>query len=181
MNETTVTLSAGDRDVTMTMDEFQAAAAAIGGPSLQITKVKYKGAGVDVQWRTSPKDGESIVHELSSDEAPEPEFIEAMRDLTEPLLRLFGLPQEWGIDFVPQTVTVKYEDDGWGIVVTSLKKLPGINAPVVLNTPYLAERGDTTDEIPGDLERAVNAVLFRAERYVNGHREQADLFDAEAA
>lgn len=178
MSETTVTLQARTGEaLTMTMDQFTETAAAIAGPSLEVTRVRYRGAGLEVQWRTSPRDGESIVHELASDEPPEPEFIEALMKLVPPLLRLLGLSQEWAEGLVPQTITCKYEENGWGVVITSMKRLEGINAPLVINTPYLAERGETTREIPHDLERAVNRVLYRAERYVQGHREQASLFE----
>lgn len=178
---TTITLETEGHSITMTGSEFEEAARSIGGPTKEITRVRYKGEGVEVQWRTSPRDGETIVHELASDERPEPEFVEALMGLVRPLLRLLDLPSDWEEGFVPQTVTVKYEEDGWGLVITSLKKLIGINAPLVINTPYLAERGETTEEIPSDLERAVNRVLYRAERYVDGHREQASLFDGEQA
>lgn len=149
-------------------------------PRLQITRVKYSVMGVEVKWRSRPNDEDVVVHELASFDPPEPEFLEALKGVVAPVLKVLDLPSSYGEGFAVQTVNWKFEAEGEGVVITSLKKLPDLNAPLVLNTPYMADRGDV-EEIPRALRLAVELLFLRAERYVAGLRQQRDLFDREAA
>lgn len=144
------------------------------------TKIKWDGNKVELKWETNPND-DTVTHELTSYDPPEPEFEEALQELIPDVLALLELPEGYGEDMDVTGLSISYsgDSDRMGVVVTCQKELTDANSPLVLNTPHMKEE-DPEDPNPGQMTRRmkkrVEGVQGRASRYVNGFRSQQDLF-----
>jgi len=155
---------------------------------MQFTKIKFKeGDGkVELAWTTreGPDRKDSITHSLTSFDRPHPDFVRGMEAFVDPVLELLELHDEYRQGLKVQSLSINYEDgDGRsGLVVTCLKELDETKSPLVLNTPHLREYVDE-ENAEGFMSTAMENRLDRmqglARDYVNGTREQGDLFEGE--
>lgn len=152
---------------------------------MRFTKIKFNGFQVQLTWIEKKGSSGEVESTLKSYERPDPELGNAMRAFVPIVFDLLDLLRgDWEVDFLVTGLSINEEDDGRkGLVITCLKKLEKANAPLVLNTPHLREpvedeeferTGYFTDGMLEALERAEKA----ARGYVEGKREQGDLFEA---
>lgn len=139
---------------------------------MKITKVKYDGTKTRIEWGDRIGAG-SLTHAIDSLDPPHKDLPAALDGLIEPVLRALGLPSTYRDGIVVTGVSMTWSgDDGndLGVVVTMQKDLPGYDAPLVLNTPYTP-----------DPSWPIEPVIFAAEDYIRGIREQGDLFAEQVA
>jgi hypothetical protein len=148
---------------------------------MQFTRIKYAPKkGVHLEWEERDgAEGETLIAStLTSMEAPDPAFTDALQAFVTPVLRLLELPTAYGVGMQVTGLAISRsgDDDRLGLVVTSLKALGGANAPLVLNTPHLMEPGDDAQPVlPTAMLAALEAAMAEAARFVRGHRLQLSL------
>lgn len=143
---------------------------------MDFAKIKYSKGSMTLEWAD-----EGIVDTkrttLTSSDEPEKEFVDAMQALAPIVADLLELPKEYVAGLTIIGVSLSYnETQGRGCVVTCLKELAGFNAPLVLNTPHLAEDAEHGPTMPLRLSQALGALCARAGRFKDGHRLQSDMF-----
>jgi hypothetical protein len=147
---------------------------------MNFTKIKHsrKDSKVNIEWTTldGPDQRESTKHERESFDPPHPDFVKALDDLIPGVLRLLDLPSPYLSGLSVRGVTFAWvNDDQEGAVVTLLKELKDLDAPLVLNTP-LFPFGAT----PGLEARLFDRLRAEAREYLDGKRAQTDLFRDQA-
>jgi hypothetical protein len=114
---------------------------------------------------------------LTSGDTPRPEFINALQAFSAHVLDVCELPDSWADGLTVCGVSISENDSqGVGIVVTAVKKVAGANAPVVINTPHLAEQSEHGPALCREALDAINLLLEEADRFRKGERAQAELF-----
>ena len=153
---------------------------------MQLRRVGLKNEEITITWedRPLPKSETTVSHELTSEDAPSPEFRYAMDAAVAPALRLLELPEDYGEDASFCSLRVTPKDDGRrGFTVSVTKPIAAANAPFNILTPHVAEASedDETGEargVPEDLMEAIEEILKLAERFAKGfERETRDLFE----
>lgn len=156
---------------------------------MKFSKVKYDGKKVELLW-TEKSSGAVIEHKLTSSQAPEKKFVEAMEGFTDFVAEILELSPEYVREGFKVTGVSMNEEEGdgrAGCVITSQKKLAAANAPLVINTPHLREpmEGDANEGGAGffiaGMEEAIAELHTCARRYVDGERLQRDLFEEKKA
>jgi hypothetical protein len=153
---------------------------------MRFTKVKYDGSKVRIEYEVPRKDGgDADAYTLVSIDAPAPEFIAALAAMRQDVIDICELDPSCGDKLEVRGVTITHTNDVLGACVTAIKKLKTANAPLVLNTPHLPEvsySGDDNGEplMTTAMGDRLSALFIEAQRYVDGERAQASLFDAEA-
>lgn len=147
----------------------------------RVTKVKYDGRRVRVEYEI-PREDEPDEFVLVCNARPAREFLEALAALRDHVAEICELEVEYMATAEVRGVSYSYAgpDQAMGATITALKTLETARSPLVLNTPHLASAPmSETDEAPllspGAIE-ALEDLATEALRYVDGHREQADLF-----
>lgn len=145
---------------------------------MRIKKVKYDLATVSI---TLADAGEKWDREeaVNSREAPHPDFVAALADLVPCVLDLCELPTDYEEGMRVQSVSFSEDTDGnRGAVVTAIKTLADVPAPLVLNTPHVSERPNAEGActMPRRLSHALDVVEREARAFLDGKRAQADLF-----
>jgi hypothetical protein len=136
-----------------------------------ITKIKYKKGEVRVHWQVERDDIDLTTSKLVSTDQPEPEFMMALGILVEDVRKFLELPMAYADGMSICGLSLSHgEDDQLGGVVTALKDIKATAAPVVLNTPHVAQFED-------EMFDHVVELIHRAERFIEGHRAQQNLFD----
>ena len=157
---------------------------------MKFSKVKYDGKKVELLWTEKQPGGTKIEHNLTSGQAPEKRFKDAIDEFVSFVREILELPAEYTMDGFRVTGVSTNEEEGdgrAGCVITSQKKLAATNAPLVINTPHLREpmEGDANQDGPGffiaGMEEAIEELHTCARRYVDGEREQRDLFEEKKA
>ena len=140
------------------------------------TKIKYKQGELTLEWQDGD-DQETVVHSMTSSDDPRPEFHTALQALTAHVLTSCQLPLDYADEMKIIGVALSENDhQGRGVVVTAVKKLPGLKAPLVINTPHMTEaEGDQ----PGALHQAsielVETLSEEARLFRKGERAQQEL------
>lgn len=149
---------------------------------MNFTKVKHLKGSVVLEWEAEEgvartDKGE---HRLTSYDDPHPDFLNAMRALVKPALRLLDLPDMYGKEITVSGVSLTYEDKrGRGAVLTLQKKLETCPAPLILNTPYLPEDGGEHGvSLPSEIRDAIDDLLLEAAQFLKGKRSQGELWKA---
>ena len=145
---------------------------------MRFRKIKYDGTVVLIETEDAGGAWEKATT-LTSREEPHPDFTKALAAFVDPVLAICQLPDDYGHTLTVRGVSLSRDDDGnEGCVVTCLKELLFVPAPLVLNTPHLSERegADGSRPMPAALADALDALKREAQAYVNGKRAQADLF-----
>src|SRR5438309_1841834 len=120
-------------------------------------KIKLADGVVTLELEEKPSAQREEQRVVTSREAPHPDFVEAFAAFIPVVIDLCELPEDYADGLTVRSASLSLDEEGnRGIVVTSLKKLSKVPAPLVLNTPHVSERetpnGDST--MPYDMLRA---------------------------
>ena len=157
---------------------------------MQLRKVGVKDGEITIVWEDRPlaKSDTTVSHQLTSKDAPSPEFRDAMDGVVVPVLRLLELPEDYGEGMRFRSLSISSKvDDRRGFVVSCTKPIAATNAPFNISTPHVAEASEDEETgeargVPEDLMEAIAEILSYAERFSKGfERENRDLFEQEAA
>ena len=148
----------------------------------QWRRIKYaaKDGKVTLEWSESKLgDKTTIEQRLVSTERPAPGFPKALDAFKRYALDLLELPAMYGAGLAVSGVSITTQEDGRvGFVATCTKALAGSDAPAVFNTPYLAEPGDGGGAALGSRDlQLLHGLEAAADRFLEGDREQAELFE----
>ncbi|MEK9505196.1 hypothetical protein [Gaopeijia maritima] len=149
---------------------------------MKFTKIKYnpKEPKVTIRWEESRKGGaETLRHGIDSKDRPEPAFIDALEAFIPEVCRLLDLPADYGKGMAVRGVSINHEEDlRRGLVITLLKGLLDANAPLIINTPHLRESDGEDSGVfaSAAMIKRLDNLERMAQRYIDGHREQSDLF-----
>lgn len=156
---------------------------------IEIKEVKMKGnTDVKVSYIESDNDGKVTEYVVSSNEAPRPEFIQAMCSLAPDLMGIIGISVTDGDKADERTnvqgCSFKHTGDGnFNAVIKGTVYVPWLDADVSINTPNVGTRPKDAPlgaYLSDSTERKLRKVLKEAELYVTGKRAQEVLFDDEA-
>jgi hypothetical protein len=122
-----------------------------------------------------------------SAEPPLSSFSDAMQAFCPFVIGLLEIPENWREALTITTLNLSEDKNGnRGLIVTAVK--PVANAydrPLVLNTPLVREGGDDPSEeacvLVDEVLELIALAESEAERYLNGEREQRELFDGKTA
>jgi hypothetical protein len=151
---------------------------------MRITKAKYDGSKVRIEYEVERPDGQFDEFTLSSLDGPTAPFIDAFNALAADVVTICELHEDSLDKLKVRGVSFTYTNDIMGACITALKKLKTSNAPLVINTPHLPEEsygeGDATSPTldTSTIDR-LHELALAAERYVNGERAQGELFVGE--
>jgi hypothetical protein len=151
---------------------------------MRITKAKYDGSKVRIEYEKQRPDGQYDEFTLSSLDGPAQPFVDALNALAMDVVGICELHADSLDRLTVRGVSFTYTNDIMGACITALKKLYTSNAPLVLNTPHLPEEaygeGDTSSPLldTATVDR-LHELALAAERYVDGERAQGDLFVGE--
>jgi hypothetical protein len=147
-----------------------------------VKKVSWDGERVVVRWEV-PRKGGTDEFSISCLDAPAPELLVALAGLRTDVAEICELPATYCANLEIRGVSFSYGGEArvMGATITALRHVTTANAPLVLNTPHLAEEpyaegGDTDKLLSSVAVEALNLVASEALRYVDGHRAQGDLF-----
>jgi hypothetical protein len=152
---------------------------------MRFTKIKFDGDKVRIEYEMPRKDGgDPDAYTLLSIDKPLPEFQVALQAMKQDVIDICELDPSCGDKLTVRGVTLTHTNDVLGACVTALKLLKTANAPLVLNTPHLPEASYSGDDngtpiMATAMGDRLSALMIEAERYVNGERAQASLFNAE--
>ena len=149
---------------------------------MNITKVKYDGSKVRIEYTVDRKDGgESDEYSVVSGDKPLPSFTDALQALSMAVADICELNREASSCIDVRGVTFTWKSDIMWACITGLKSLKTTNSPLVLNTPHLPESAysgnpdDGSPCLPRAAAQLLYSVLEEAKRYLNGDRAQATL------
>lgn len=141
---------------------------------MRITKLKVgKDSGLTVVYEEPGKNkGDTRLVTFTSGDDPHPDLVHAFGEVRSCVLHRLKLTK-LSDDSALTGITLKDDDDGTCFTATLLVQRDGYNAPLVLNSPFLAG---------GELNDAESHALSRLQvetaAYIGGKRAQADLFEA---
>jgi hypothetical protein len=150
---------------------------------MRITKAKYDGSKVRIEYEKQRPDGQYDEFTLSSLDGPAQPFVDALNALAMDVVGICELHADSLDRLTVRGVSFTYTNDIMGACITALKKLETSNAPLVLNTPHLPSEaygdGDVTSPVlePSTVSRLVE-VAEAALRFIDGERAQGNLFVA---
>ena len=153
---------------------------------MQFSTIKRHNGKVHLSWEfTSHGQNDIAQATLTSEDEPLSEFIEALDAFKDDVLCLLELPKKYedGLEVTKLAINREADDGRIGLVITAVKSL-GCGS-LVLNTPHLRERTEEGDPGEGHLTSVqfdrIHAIEEAAERFVNGQRQQVDMFDHDEA
>ena len=153
-------------------------------------KIKYDGTNVVLQY----EEGDNFQNEysLKCDERPRPEMAIVFNDLREEVRLLCELPPDYINRLEVRSVSLNYGGDNqtMGATITARMKLEYSNAPLNLNTPNKPEEPYNTDCeyddetyekmcLRSECVDKLYQLIDEANYYVDGQREQGNLFDGQ--
>ena len=142
----------------------------------RITKIKFKGDLVVVQWQqyqSLTNDWDNFT--MSSKETPLPSFPAAMAALAKDVEVVCELPEGERDNITPTGISHSYTDNDSFIVITAQRKLLSSRSPMNINTPAKSMEGD--DEFAADtsLIDDIATLEEQAFAYIDGQRAQQKL------
>lgn len=150
---------------------------------MKITKVKIKPNNTEIGYLESDaRNSKEVV--FKSWDTQSKEFLESLQVLKQHIIYILELPEEYEETLTITGISIKYEDEGIGVVISALKGLDSLDAPLCLNTPYIPPQRNENTHTPmcGTLEMAVDKITSMAQQFVGGmRRAQGQLFEKESA
>lgn len=135
----------------------------------KLLKLKTGDEGCLVKYEQSRDSGEPDIITLESIDGPNSELKAALKAMAAHLLEICEMPGTMTKDVTIIGVTLTYkEETSRGVVITGLRKLKKIDAPLVLNSPHSSEYSHRCADALDELEEQVFA-------YVDGSRQQLVL------
>lgn len=146
---------------------------------MKITKVKIKSCDTEIAYLESEaKDFKEVVFKSLDLQAKE--FLEALQALKPYVISALELPDNYGETMEIRGLTIKYEDEGIGVVISAIKGLSTLASPLCLNTPYIPPKRNenVNTAMSDDLEYDVERITKMARKFMQGqYRAQGQLFD----
>jgi len=141
---------------------------------MRISKVKLTEERTNIEYKSVVDDGAGSTTERSvavnSTEKPLAGFWSAMRALAGPLCKALGLEEDYLGPEQVTTVHFKGTDEAPQFIICAHVDVDGTNKPFNITSPLLDEENFTA------LSKLVLKVDAAAAAYIDGHREQADMF-----
>lgn len=141
-------------------------------------KIKLHKDTVRLEWFATNASGGEDIHSLESDEKPIGDFARALKALTQPVIHICELPDDYAEGLTPISASFSYGGDGrQSATITALKHLTTATAPLVINTPHLADSAPSPGcpALPAEAVEALIVLCEQAEKYLDGEREQGSL------
>lgn len=142
--------------------------------------VTKKGVNLAYEKADEHKSEETVA---KSSEQPLSTFVDALQSFTPFVIDLLEIPEEWRANLTVTTLNLSEDKNGYrGLIVTATRPVPkAYDRPLVLNTPLVREGSDeASDEactLPDEVLELIGLVETEAVRYLNGEREQRELFN----
>lgn len=155
-------------------------------PPRRVTRFTKIGQKVRLEYQvTRPGGGDADEFVINCSDKPLPAFMDALQALVADVLAICEFPQREASKVTMRGVSLAYNDDGMGAVLTALRALTTADAPLIINSPYLPEKPRESDpsgyRLPATAVRRLRALVEEAERYLCGDRAQGSLFTGEGA
>jgi hypothetical protein len=143
--------------------------------NLRISKIKYDGTQVEIQYEIVMETTDDIKVVLKSQDKPKEEFILCLSSLAKFVEDICQLEKGYCDDADIRGVSLSYAHDVMGAVITALIPVDTANSPVCINTPHLPsdqynENGQSP-VLPRACTTKINQLIEHAEAYINGDRD----------
>jgi len=150
----------------------------------EITKISIKAEKVSISYILQ-ENQDKDTHEVNfySYDIPEPDFVRTLQSLDADVISILELENEYKKNLKVVGVSIKNEEAGLGCCIQAIKILNFNDAPFCINTPYRppkrSEHMNTDRCINIKLNTKLEKLQHLAGRYLNGEREQIELFKKE--
>lgn len=143
--------------------------------NLRISKIKYDGTQVEIQYEIVMETTDDIKVVLKSYDKPKDEFIQCLSSLAKFVEDICQLEKGYCDEADVRGVSLSWSHDVMGAVITALIPVDTANSPVCINTPHLAsdqynENGQSP-VLPRPCTTKINQLIEHAEAYINGDRD----------
>ena len=118
---------------------------------------------------------------LETSDKPRKELSDALQAMAEHLVDIVEAPSGWKDKITASSVTVTWNNDVQGLVITGLRGLNNSNSPMVINTPHFTRKSYNEDSSSDknifsfDCGAALDNLCLMVFRYVDGERKQLTL------
>lgn len=155
---------------------------------IRFTKIKYNPEKGSVFIAYQKGKDYTDEYTVKCTEKPRPEFIAAMKALTEHVVMICELPSEYAKRIQVKGVSLNYggPNETKGATITAAMLLENSNAPLNINTPNKAfdmynEDADPDPKVlmSDECIDAIEDLETEARKYIAGHRAQGNLFEAQ--
>lgn len=149
---------------------------------MKITKVKHWTKTVQSESvghvRVAYTDGDSdiAVHQFGEGAEAEPEFYEAFDNMSPYVCKICGLPEELKTGIQVRDISISPSEDKEGSDTTEYRLTGSLKAGHATSTIIVSVQHKF---IPEGFAEAVKWLTEKAEEYVQGVRQQTELFDSE--
>jgi hypothetical protein len=148
----------------------------------RITKLKINDGKISISYAVpSVRDQEGWCDmKLTSEDAPLPEFIEALAAVKPELLQVLELPASYGANLHIVGAVFSYKAETLCTSLIAEKALKSTRAELTIKSPSLPEAApesnpDAEGVLPTKAALAVNELLEQCRRYLRGERAQGQL------
>lgn len=144
----------------------------------RISKIKYDGSKVRIEYEAERKDKRFDEQVIASFDTPLPEFNQSLQALTEDVCTICELPSDYAGQMRISSVSISWTNDILGAVITGQRRVKTANSPVILNTPHLPcsdYGGGDGPTLPEETLTRLERLITECERYILGERAQQDL------
>jgi hypothetical protein len=156
---------------------------------MRFQKIKYDKGKVKIEYELcnkAKKDWDQF--SLACSDEPKPEFQVALQALSEDVIEMCELPEDYRKRIMVTGVSFSYgsEAEIMGATIVSQMVLNRSNVNLNLNTPHkpsepYSEGGDASQCLSQDCIERLTYLMLEAEDYVKGNRAQGELFVDKAA
>ena len=152
---------------------------------MRFKKIKIKDHKIYIEYelRNKAKNDWDQFSLACSDE-PKPEFQTALQALSEDVIAMCELPEDYRKRIMVTGVSFSYggDDEIMGATIISQMALNRSNVNLNLNTPHkssepYSEGGDASQCLSEDCIEHLTSLMLEAEDYVKGKRAQGELFE----
>lgn len=150
----------------------------------EICKIKYdkKSGCVDVSYEVQSEKHIKDVVFKGKDQITE-DFYYTIQKMVKELIEVLSLPEEWEGEITITGLSINRKDkELMGMVITAQKEIPGLNAPLNLNSPFIKFKSYCEMiEIDEDITYSRNAetwlsnIFKHADRYMQGESKNTQL------
>jgi len=153
---------------------------------MRIKKVKVMSdEKICLSYETKNTNGKISEYTLVSGEKATPSFYKTLQELRESVIEICELPGDKDMIKVSGvSFSFAGDNDTMGAVITAQRKLNNSNTPLNLNTPHKAvepygegKAADAKQLLPDECINILNELISESEAYIEGKREQTNLFD----
>ena len=151
---------------------------------MRFQKIKYSKGRVKIEYEIPnkiKKDWDQLF--LACSDEPRPEFMSALQALSEDVIEMCELPEDYRTRIIVTGVSLSYatDDEIPGATTISQMVLKKSNVNLNINTPFkpfqpYSEDGDRAQCLSEDCVQRLEDLMSEAESYVNGIRAQGELF-----